>query len=123
MRDRQIGRESRIEGPAAELFEPSADHRHAGGAAGDQHHVDVRPAELVVLEQLERDFFGAVDQRLGEPLKLLQLDLVGLAVAAVVDGQGGAGTDRKPALGLLDFECQRLQAFRVLPRIVAKSLW
>ena len=53
-------------------------------------------------------------------LKLLDFDLVRLAMSAMDTGQCGRGRTDRPQLRLLDFKRQGLQAFRIGAGIVAK---
>src|SRR5262245_32970294 len=54
-----------------------------------------------------------------QAFELVELDLIGLTMSVVLASERGARANRKTSLRLLDFECQRLQARRVVTRVDA----
>ena len=116
---RLVGRHRGVGRLAGKLLEHVADHGHAGGAADQQHAIQVGPIQPRRLQRLHHGEPRAVQQVLRRLLELLPGDLDARTAAAVLADHGGLAAGGKRPLGVLAFPPQLAGGVGVLARIAS----
>ena len=115
--DRLVRRQRRVQRSAAELLQRVPNHRHPRRTADGQDNVNVSPAHLVVFKHGLGEIARPRHHRLRQRFKLCLLDLVRLAMAAVLASQRRLWPYGQTAFRVLNFQSQELQTLRIATRV------
>jgi hypothetical protein len=106
--------------PAERSLDERRDHRHAGRAADQEHAVDLRALEALVLENLESEPDRPLHQVGRNLFERRPVEVVASTVAAMNQRDGSALRGGEPLFHLLGADEQVGAALQILQRIAAE---